>query len=275
MSSTKETTSHKRRRHKWKSSFPYKVDYNDHFETPEVAYRDILPLLDFLNSKRDSHVLYDPYYCNGRSSQLLNSLGFSHVVHQCRDFYADISNNTVPAYDTLITNPPYSYRHKEQCLSFALEQLRSNGRPFFILLPNYVAAKDYYRRLLNANQQERDVVYVIPSNPYEYDHPEGTGHASSPFDSIWYCGLGSGNIESHWKDYWYSRPSAPCLVTSLQQLKELKAIPTLKRPNPKQRRKRRKQQADASTETAICASPVKKSKSRHRNEKGERKLRRF
>lgn len=276
MPSTKEDASHKRQRRKWKPSFPYQVDYNDHFETPEIAYRDILPLLDFINPKRDSHVLYDPYYCHGRTSQLLKGLGFLHVIHECRDFYADIFNKTVPAHDTLITNPPYSDTHKEKALSFCLDQLRSKGRPFFILMPNYVAARDYYRRLLAADQQEANVVYVIPSNPYQYSHPEGTGHASSPFDSIWYCGVGSRNIVTHWNEYWAFRPNAPRLVTSLRGLAELKAIPTNKRPNPKQRRKRRMQLAEAvSSETVTCTSPVKETKGRHPNENGERKRRRF
>lgn len=129
--------------------FPYKVDYNDHFETPEVAYRDILPLLDFVSGKsRVEHSIYDPYYCNGRFKTLMKELGFSNVIHECRDFYKDIDKNQVPNHDTLITNPPYSDQHKEKCLEFVLEQLRSKGRPFFVLMPNYVAAREYYRKLV-------------------------------------------------------------------------------------------------------------------------------
>jgi len=273
----------------WKpSALPYKADYNDHFETPETAYRDILPLLDYLSQDRKSHLLYDPFYCNGRTSVLLKGLGFSRVIHDCRDFYKDVDNGTVPAHDTLITNPPYSDDHKERCVSFALEQLRTKGRPFFILMPNYVAARDYYRRILLANPGA-GTVYVIPSTPYEYDHPEGTGHAISPFDSIWYCGIGADRVENAekcWNEYWndcdHRRVRPPRLVTSLDELERIKAVPTIKRPNPKQRRKRRKQieAAAASHSSDSVKNDVQKpksnqKKSRYRNENGERKRKRF
>lgn len=203
---SKAKKNHKRKRASaWKpSSLPFRADYNDHFETPEIAYRDILPLLDYLEEARESHKLYDPFYCNGRTEVLLNGLGFPNVSHRRRDFYKDVDNGTVPDHDTLITNPPYSDDHKERSLSFALDQLRTKGRPFFILMPNYVGARDYYRSLLSENPQA-GVVYVIPLTPYEYDHPEGTGHATSPFDSIWYCGIGADrvkNVETVWNMYW-------------------------------------------------------------------------
>lgn len=281
----------RRREASWKpTALPYRADYNDHFETPVIAYRDILPLLDCLQEKRDDHVLYDPFYCNGRTKLLLNDLGFPRVQHEPRDFWKDVDNGTVPPHDTLITNPPYSEDHKERCLSFALEQLKSEGRPFFILMPNYVAARDYFRRLLLANP-EAGLVYVIPSTPYEYDHPEGTGHGTSPFDSIWFCGLGAYRVEQasrlckkHWDES--DTTDRPGLIATLNELERLKLIPTTKRPNPRQRRKRRKQAmeaaASASTvttnETTISTSPQQRSskkKSRHRNGKGERKRRRF
>ena len=35
---------------------------------------------------------------------------------------------------------------------------------------------------------------MIPTVPYEYEHPEGTGHERPPFASIWYCGVGKENV---------------------------------------------------------------------------------
>eukprot|EP00429_Kryptoperidinium_foliaceum_P028735 CAMPEP_0176149746 /NCGR_PEP_ID=MMETSP0120_2-20121206/76417_1 /TAXON_ID=160619 /ORGANISM="Kryptoperidinium foliaceum, Strain CCMP 1326" /LENGTH=55 /DNA_ID=CAMNT_0017486567 /DNA_START=26 /DNA_END=190 /DNA_ORIENTATION=- len=50
------------RKKRWKPKFEYPVDYNDHFETPLVAYEDILPLLDALSAKgansRNQQFLY-------------------------------------------------------------------------------------------------------------------------------------------------------------------------------------------------------------------------
>lgn len=106
--------------------YPYKVDYNDHFETPQCAYEHIMPLIDAVQPSpdRENHIIYDPFYCNGRTKVLLQSLGFTNVVHEKRDFYKDVEKNQLPNYHTFITNPPYSSDHKEKCVQFAIDRLR-------------------------------------------------------------------------------------------------------------------------------------------------------
>lgn len=158
--------------------FNFPVDYNDHFETPLVAYQDILPLLDLIEPSRSQHILYDPYYCNGRVVTYLQSLGFTQVRHERRDFYRDIADRQVPLHQTLITNPPYSGNHKERCLQFAIQQWMDHRRPFFLLLPNYVAVRNYFQEI--ARDYLPDIVYVSPIHPYHFDHPEGTGYDSPP-----------------------------------------------------------------------------------------------
>lgn len=278
----------------WKPKFDYPVDYNDHFETPLVAYQDLLPLLDAVQkgkTDRKKHVLYDPYYCNGRTAVFLRQLGFERVVHAKRDFYLDISNQSVPQYDALITNPPYSDTHKERCLEFCTQQFRAHGMPFFLLMPNYVAARSYYRRILG--DSVKDVAYLIPSHPYEYDHPEGTGHEISPFASLWFCGIGRENIVQFQK----TRQKAGDTITefasfvaSLEELESRRAIPTGKRPNPRQRKKRKAaaisleqndKQARPPVIKASASDPIVKKHdnshktSKHRDERGKRVRKRF
>ena len=65
------------------SSWNFEVDYNDHFETPIVAYSDIVPMLKELakslgKSPKDL-IIYDPYYCQGAMVEMLAELGFSKV----------------------------------------------------------------------------------------------------------------------------------------------------------------------------------------------------
>jgi hypothetical protein len=219
------------------SSFPYPVDYNDHFETPLQAYRDIQPMIDWLfacgrddgidaagkSDRRISTppVLYDPYYCNGTSKVLLESLGYENVLHERRDFYEDIRLNRVPRHDVFVTNPPYSDDHKIKCLEHCCSQLVGSASdhptnravPFFVLVPAYVASKAYYRSCLikhgllgkcDGNGGDGGVVYLVPNrttsggsnnnqegkDAYQYEHPEGTGHEVSPFASLWICGIG-------------------------------------------------------------------------------------
>ena len=275
---------------KWKPKFDYQVDYNDHFETPLVAYQDILPLLDAMQDKidRKEHIIYDPYYCDGRTSIYLRQLGFENIQHFKRDFYADVSKRRVPQHHTLITNPPYSDTHKEKCLQFCVDQFRSKRRPFFLLMPNYVAARSYYRRILG--EELKDVAYYVPSSQYEYDHPEGTGHEVSPFESLWFCGIGQEAIERLQKT-----GVADSFVPSMEKLESLKVISTEKRPNPRQRKKRKVALLQASVSgklpskepskvrvKASSAPRMEASKkrapsggSRHRDESGKRITKRF
>ena len=83
--------------------------------------------------------------------------GIVNIINRNRDFYADIKKNALPEYDILITNPPYSGEHKQKLLEFL--STRSH-RPFFLLLPVYIASKSYWK----------DFVHKLNSNsiPCEY-----------------------------------------------------------------------------------------------------------
>ena len=43
--------------------------------------------------------------------------------------------------------------------------------------------------------------FLVPKTKYEYQHPEGTGHESSPFFSIWTVHLGqhTGKVVHWWE----------------------------------------------------------------------------
>jgi hypothetical protein len=309
---TDSSTSKSQKRRPWKGSFPYETDYNDHFETPDVAYADVAVLLDWINSakangstktttsgprgKRSDLILYDPYYCQGRTAQLFRDLDFTSIIHEKRDFYHDIKSNQVPSHDVIITNPPYSDQHKKQCLDFCWEQLVIHNRPFCLLLPAYVAARQYYRQLLQDNDDTGNkVIYLIPDQHYQYDHPEGTGKAESPFDSLWFCGLPSerSNRLQEFIDL-AAKAGKFRVAQSLAELEELKLISTQTRPNPKQRRKKRKaalagtcpeeytapksRPPQAPTKNPTAATDTSKSsnkKSKYRDQGGKRSKGRF
>jgi hypothetical protein len=241
------------------SDLPFATNYNDHFETPFQAYVDIKPVLDWLctsqqHADKSNVRLYDPYYCNGRTVTLLKRLGYNNVVHEKRDFYGDISNDTVPGHDVVITNPPFSDSHKTQCLNFCFRKLRQaveldkvrstgNSIPFLLLMPAYVAAKQYFRDFLNKESDSvNDIIYLIPSTTYNYDHPENTGKDHCPFESLWFFGIGKERIDS-FQIYWESLPPGTrrlTLATSLTQLQSLRVVSATNRPNPKQRSRIRK-----------------------------------
>ncbi|KAL3811275.1 hypothetical protein ACHAXA_009275 [Cyclostephanos tholiformis] len=273
--------------------FPYPTDYNDHFETPARAYEDIFPLLEYIlagwgkddagkittdttiagpqgrHGCENEAIIYDPYYCAGRAASLLDDVFRRNephprirIQHEKRDFYRDIEQNTVPRYDILVTNPPYSGNHKERCLDFAVGQLRRYARPFFLLMPNYVAMKEYFRRTVlegsTGPKKGLHTFYIAPSpdNPYEYDHPDGTGHQVPPFNSVWFCGLAckvvgtaqnksviDAFIRFHSTRDPSRRGGKPRIVSSLQELINVGGVSGERRKNPRQRRRMRMQQA--------------------------------
>ncbi len=249
----------------WTSaSYPYPTDYNDHFETPQRAYNDIYPLLQYClarnknnNRSNEADIIYDPYFCTGSTATLMEKTFASNkqslplptpvrIHHKKTDFYVDIKQNRFPQYDILVTNPPYSGNHKERCLEFAVNQLKSNGRPFFLLMPNYVSTKDYFKKITFAKTIQ--VIYIAPSSkcPYEYIHPEGTGHAKSPFESVWFCGVSGNEDMKALKDAFVKFHSkhnkntpTPRWAESLQGLIRVGGVSGEKRKNPRQRKKMR------------------------------------
>jgi hypothetical protein len=128
---------------------------------------------------------------------------------------------------------------------------------------------------------QEDVIYLVPSQPYQYDHPEGTGHAVSPFASLWYCGVGADRVA----DMQAAAGKAGVrLYPSLEALRHARIIPTERRPNPRQRRKQQKQRNSRDTSNQSVEKPPsepanKKRKttksSRHRNSEGVRAKQRF
>ena len=292
------------------SKYPYRTDYNDHFETPARAYDDIYPLLEYVltNKQKCKHnrsgssneaTIYDPYYCAGRAGTLLNDLFQRHknkrlssasirIQHEKRDFYKDTKQKTVPNHDILVTNPPYSEDHKERCLEFAVNQLKEHGRPFFLLMPNYIAMKEYFRTIVlfgEGKKKRIQTFYITPSkqHQYEYDHPEGTGHKVSPFASVWFIGLSYTDNEVIKSTHQVvmdaftkfhtasSKSSTPQIVSSLQNLIRIGAVSAEKRKNPRQRKKMKQQAMQRAAAAASGSSGVNISNKQQQSKKHKRK----
>lgn len=182
---------------------PFEVDATDHCETPLEAYRDVAALLDqvakSLGKTRRNLSIYDPYFCDGGVKVKLTSLGFGNVRNENEDFYKAIQNRTVPEFDVLLTNPPYSGMHVEKLLSF----VGKSNKPFLLLLPHYVYTKDYYQRALGSQVKP---FFLVPKSRYSYLPPSWVQNGStaltkgkvttSPFPSFWYCH--GNNVSAQW-----------------------------------------------------------------------------
>ena len=172
-------------------AFPFSADPNDHCETSIRAYRDILPLLQQVcqDKRPDELHIYDPYYCNGATIRNLVSLGFTSVYNCNEDCYQRWSSDRYPKFDVLITNPPYSGDHLERLVRHVTSPAFGK-RAWFLLLPNFVVKKDYYRQRTDSLRP----FYLVPKQRYVYLPPPDFRKAkksdvhkkSSPFVSMWY-----------------------------------------------------------------------------------------
>lgn len=197
------------------ATFPFKVNPADHCETPVAAYRDIVPVLEFvaqaLGKEPCTLSLYDPYYCQGRVKENLASLGFPCVYNECEDFYERISANNVPSFDCLITNPPYvptdGRDHIEELTNFVTTN--RPFRPWFILQPNYAYTKPYWAKRTTAECLRPRPFFLLPPSPreYVYETPKGMrGNTcsklkTSPFATFWYCWM-SEDLTSRFYKWW-------------------------------------------------------------------------
>lgn len=186
-------------------------------------------------------------YCAGRTPRLLAKLGFPKVEHRNEDFYQLIREKRQPVHDVLVTNPPYSGDHKKLCLEYC----RRSGKPWFLLIPNYVATKDYYRlaTLGSAAGLGGEPFYLVPETKYAFDHPEGTGHTDSPFSGVWYvhCGIHTQTVFEGIRALKRARIS---VVRSLEDLGRVGAVKTQRRLNPRQRKAISKKRSAAAAEMA-------------------------
>lgn len=226
------------------SRHPFMANYLDHFETSDKAIQDIEPLLQELairsNKLKENLLVYDPFYCDGTVKTHFINCGFDSVIHENRDFYADVLHRTIPKYDVIVTNPPYSDDHKERILDFCAK----SGKPWMLLLPSYVFSKEYFSLIMGTNQC--DPFFLAPEQRYFLTHPKGTGYGVPLFDSFWVIDTGSmlNDTLFHW---WLKTPPPACrLYRRVDQLRCAGKVESHNRASSKKRRilKRKRSEED-------------------------------
>lgn len=185
------------------SSFPFETDPDDHCESPMQAYQDIVPFLKSCGKKVPSALqIYDPYYCNGAVRRNIESLGFPNVYNKKEDCYQVWETpNRYPAFDIMVTNPPYSADHIAKLVKH-ISSSSFGERPWLLLLPQWVHKKDYYLKCTSHIQP----FYLVPKKRYVYLPPPAFRQAkksdvhkkSSPFVSMWYIWGGTAAQNERW-----------------------------------------------------------------------------
>ena len=221
---------------------PVTCDPGDHAETPLEAFRDVAPLLGRLAARLALSPatlrLYDPYFCTGACKAHLASLGFPCVHNENVDFYSAAASGSVPAHDVLLSNPPFTRDHLERIFRFCWANA---GRPYFLLVPQFVARKPWLlshldaelsrgkgsARLLYLGPKTQPYVFSAPSTRQDVREKRGGGEAAAAappasfpvsagkFQAVWVVG-GLGAHHAPLLDWWrrVCAPEADCVVAS-------------------------------------------------------------
>lgn len=246
-----------------KASLTFDADWHDHCETPFEAFRDIEPILfriaTALGRTKESLVIYDPYFCEGTMRSHLARLGFTNVYNRDEDCYAVWAAGRTPAFDVLLTNPPFSGDHMLRALRFAA----TCGKPFLLLLPNFVCYKKSYDTVVPPAVSP---AFLVPSRRYVFYAPGRTNGdvtaPTSPFDTFWHISMRALGGNSHEEICsWWERKYATATKATLARTRD--AVPKLvtpvrdeKRGNPKARRRAAKRAAFLHAEKGISFAHI-------------------
>lgn len=197
----------------------FEASPEDHCETPGDAYDDLAKALEWVaceklgKAHKGDLKIYDPYFCAGAVKRHLAARGFPRVYNENEDFYAMVEAGTIPEYDVLVTNPPYSGEHMERILEF----VSRCGKPWFLLVPNFVYVNPCYAKHLGPEPCRAlgvaTPLFLTPSVArkdgkarYEYAAPEGSRKdkavATAPFMSFWYAGVGKPQDAANFVRWW-------------------------------------------------------------------------
>ena len=220
--------------------------------------------------------------------QHLARLGFTDVHNRNEDCYRVWSTGRTPQFDVLITNPPYSADHMQRILAFAV----ASGKPWLLLLPNFVAFKRNFRDILSGGEiapggnaggaakgkgggagsasPSPAVSFLVPSKRYVYYAPgrsQVQTQATSPFDSFWYLNLAVGGADASelldWYERKYARASGSTLARSVQALPPLVTpVRDEKRANPAARRRAAKRAGILHQQHGVAHAHIRPAKPR-------------
>jgi len=102
---------------------------HDDYMTPKYAWANIIHLIPI------NKIIYEAFYGDGKSGEYLTELGLN-VIHEPIDFF---NNETLPDYDILISNPPFSQ------IKNIMDRLLILDKPFIIIIPCSKINTSYFR----------------------------------------------------------------------------------------------------------------------------------
>jgi len=143
----------------------YKND--DDYETTEEIWEHILPFVSL------DKIIYEPFYCSGRSKDILNNLGYKNVIHENEDFFINHQRHN---FDTIVSNPPFTIKKK------VFDTLREIDKPFIMIVPVSIITKQFFMD----KYKDSDITLLIPRKRMQFSK-SGQPLSRCWFDTIFVC----------------------------------------------------------------------------------------
>ena len=145
---------------------------HDDYMTPKSAWANIAHLLN------PDKKYWEAFYGDGNSGIFLRELGLKNVIHEPIDFF---NNDTLPEYDILISNPPFSQAKN------IMNRLYELDKPFILIMPSSKICTSYFR-----NWHNKKLQIIIPRKRIQFiklvDGKIPNNYKSDcNFDCFYYC----------------------------------------------------------------------------------------
>jgi hypothetical protein len=142
---------------------------DDEYNTPRELWDNIT---DYLPSK--DKVVWEAFYGNGKSGQILSELGCT-VIQSNVDFFDD-NSHIIEKSDMIISNVPFS-KKKE-----ILARLKEIDKPFILIMPASTMFTNYLRDTFEKNE----IQIMIPKKRMHFEK-NGVVLKRTSFDCCYFC----------------------------------------------------------------------------------------
>ena len=139
---------------------------DDDYETTEEIWKMIYPYMKNYVS------LYEPFYCSGKSGEILKSFGLN-VIHEDEDFFENYMKHD---YDLIVSNPPFSIKKQ------VFDTLHKINKPFIMISPVSIITKLFFRE----KYEDEDITILIPLRRLQFSKKDKQ-LSRCWFDCIFVC----------------------------------------------------------------------------------------
>lgn len=145
---------------------------HDDWMTPTFAWADIKKYIP-MNKE-----IWEPFYGDGTSGEILRGLGCKKVIHENIDFFENNKGEIV------VSNPPFTL------IPDILKRLVELDKPFILIMPSSKINTQYFRKLFSNNEDKIQI--IIPKKRIQFIKMKDgkvlkSAKGQCNFDCFYYC----------------------------------------------------------------------------------------